>query len=107
MRTRHGELDIRSIETAPDLTGYEEERHDGRVIVGHSETGAVHVIESRTAKLYRMNGAEIAYLCLEKPEKLRHDGHRHETVEFPAGWHEVVTRRQYDEGTQGWSKVQD
>jgi hypothetical protein len=107
MRTRHGELDIRSIETKPDLTGYEEERSNGRVIVGHSETGACHVIESRTAKLYRKKGAEIAYLCLEKPEKLRHDGQRHETVAFQAGWHEVVTKRQYDESAQGWSKVQD
>lgn len=107
MRTRHGELDIRSIGAAPDLTGYEEENSKGRVIVGHSETGAVHVIESRTARIYRKKGAAIAYLCLEKPEKLKHDGQRHETVEFDAGWHEVVVKRQYEEDALGWSQVAD
>lgn len=107
MRTRHGELDIRSISNAPDLTGYEAEQDEGRVIVGHSETGAVHVIESKSAKIYRKKGAAIAYLCLEKPEELRHDGHRHETVKFDAGWHEVVVKRQYSEDAQGWANVSD
>ena len=106
MRTRHGELDIRDISKAPNLTGYEEELSNGRVIVGHSETGAVHVIESRTAKMYRKKGAAIAYLCLEAPEELKHDGHRHETVSLKKGWKEVVVKRQ-EESEGSWKPVAD
>lgn len=105
-RIRHGELDIRAIDSAPVLTGYEPEKNEGRVIVGHSETGAVHVVESTTARLYRKAGAEIAYLCLEAPEKLIHKGDRHTTETLKAGWHEIVTKRQYEEDGS-WSAVQD
>lgn len=104
-RVRHGELDIRAIDHEPDLSGYEQEKGE-RLIVGHSETGACHVIESRSAKLYRKKGADVAYLCLVKPENLEHDGKRHETVKLAPGWKEVVTKRQADED-ESWSPVAD
>jgi hypothetical protein len=104
-RIRHGELDIREIAGEPDLAGYEEEKGP-RLIVGHSETGACHVIESDTAKLFRAKGKAVAYLCLVAPEKLKHDGHRHTTEELKSGWHEIITKRQYEEDGS-WSPIKD
>lgn len=105
-RIRHGELDIRQIKSAPALDGYEPELNAGRVIVGHSETGAVHCIESRTAKIYRKKGAAIAYLCLEQREEITHHGQRHEPTALKAGWHEVIVKREANED-ESWSPVSD
>lgn len=105
-RVRHGELDIRHIGTkAPDLAGYELEAGH-RCIVGHSETGAVHCIQSPKAKMYRKVGAEIAYLCLEQPEQIEHAGQRHPSTALKAGWHEVVVKRQAN-ADESWSPVAD
>jgi hypothetical protein len=108
MRCRHGELDIVRLEASPDVAGWNEELPDDaqRVIVGHSESGACHVIVSNKARLYRKAGQEIAYLVLPESAPLRHDGQRHETKVLPAGTYGISIKRQFrPDGS--WSPVID
>ena len=105
---RHGENQIIALNSAPNLDGFEEQKANarGELIVGHSETGATHVVVSDKAKLYRKRGAEVAYLCLGEPTELLHRGDRHKPGPLKAGWHAVVVKRQANED-EGWSPVQD
>lgn len=107
-QNRHGENQLIELKNAPNLDGYEEEKPNGRgeLIVGHSETGATHVVVNDKAKLYRKRGTEITYLCLGEPTELLHRGDRHQPGPLKAGWHAVVVKRQANED-EGWSPVQD
>jgi hypothetical protein len=107
IRIRHGELDICEMLAAPDLTGYDAEpANNGRLIVGHSESGAHHTLVAEKATLYRKKGTEIAFLILNGPGELVHEGARHKTTSLPARTFRVVTKRQANED-ESWSPVVD
>lgn len=107
-RARHGEVVIAAMDSPPDLTEFTEEKpgKDGDLIVGHSETGANHVVVSSKARLYRKAGHDIAVLLLPEDAPLRHDGHRHDTKMLKAGAHSISVKRQYNPDGS-WSPVQD
>ena len=107
MRIRHGENDLVQLTGPADLAGYEETKPKrGRLIVGHSETGAHHTVVSSKARLYRKIGHDIAILVLPESAPLEHEGGRHETVELPPGQYSISVKRQYrPDGS--WAPVAD
>lgn len=107
MRIRHGENVIVRADDAVKLDGFDcEESRGGRLIVGHSETGAHHAVVTDKAKLYRRKGIEVAYLVLGEAAPLVHDGQRHKDVTLPAGTYRVSVKRQYNPDGS-WSPVAD
>lgn len=107
VRIRHGELDLCEVTGEADVSGYEAEpSHEGRLIVGHSESGAHHTLVADKATLYRKKGSEIAFLVLNGPGELVHEGDRHKTTPLPARTFRVVTKRQANED-ESWSPVVD
>lgn len=75
---------------------------NGKLVIGHSETGHHHVMEPSTAKAYVADtapeGMRILRLIVEKPTVLEHmRGHdTHEPLMVPPGEYDVRIAREYD-----------
>lgn len=79
----------------------------GRLIVGHSETGHHHVIESPCAELFETADPLVCFLRLEAPTQLTHlrEHHTHGPQSLPASTYRVT--RQRERGPAGWQRTLD
>lgn len=102
---RHGEILLQPVDEIPK----------GRVsnhtsfIVGHSETGHHHVLESdKTFSVQDVDKAFV-YLQLFEPAKLVHkkEVDKHNTLTIPAGKYKVIYKTEYDPFLKIIRQVQD
>lgn len=91
---RHGEVLLLPVQSVP--AGQREDVSS--CIVGHSESGHHHVLESDTvfAQIVADNGD--LYVDLDSPTPLRHHKahHQHRDLAVPAGAWRVVTKTEFD-----------
>jgi len=79
-------------------------------IVGHSETGHHHVLESTTDfKVMSNKDKDLLYVRLFKPAKLVHKKTQdaHNTLTVPAGTYQVVRKNEYNPWTEVVGRVFD
>jgi hypothetical protein len=105
--TAQGELYIRQVATLPPGL-IPVEAKDGRVVVGHSETGHHHVMDARTTTMYRLP-EEIyeLFLVVTEPTQLVHlrSVDTHEPIFYPPG--NYIVRRQREYTPEGWRRAAD
>lgn len=96
-----GELTLRKIKTRP-VSGLKRiDATNGRVIVGHSETGHHHTVAD-TVEVYEATtspaGMRVLYAIVKDPASLDH--HRpfetHESLALQPGMYEIRIGREYD-----------
>ena len=91
---RHGEVLLLPVDFVPHGVA----TRVTRCIVGHSESGHHHVLESRRAfdEVITMSGER--YVDLDAPTPLRHKKatQTHRELEIPSGAYKVLTKREWD-----------
>lgn len=92
-----GELTIQRISNLPINPGKKEDAIDGRLVVGHSETGHVHYTDPDCATLYRQDEF-VAYLDVKKPTSLDHlrGFDTHESIALQPGAYIFRVGREFD-----------
>jgi hypothetical protein len=102
---RHGEIVIKSIKKLPEGKTTKVKTY----IVGHSETGHHHVLESPTAYKVMRDKFQKVWLELEAEAKLIHQKTHdvHETLTIPAGIYEVGQKSEYNPFTKQIEAVRD
>lgn len=100
---RHGENLLLPIDRKLNTT-----KSTKTYIVGHSETGHHHVLESKTDFDVEVDRDEL-YLRLFEPAKLVHKKSfdKHRTLNIPAGTYKVVRKTEYDPWQQIMRAVWD
>lgn len=81
---------------------------NGKVIVGHSETGHHHVMTAERTKMFKLPGSILeCLLVVEKADVLEHlrEYDTHEETEFKAGKYRAITGREHT--PEGWRRSQD
>lgn len=81
---------------------------DGKVIVGHSETGHHHVMEAECTTMYRLPDSILdCLLVVEKSDTLKHlrEFDTHEPLSFSPGTYKAITSREYM--PEGWRRSAD
>jgi hypothetical protein len=81
---------------------------DGKVIVGHSETGHHHVMDAGSTTMYRLPDSILdCLLVVNRPDQLKHlrEFDTHEPIAFQPGVYKVTTAREYT--PEGWRRSQD
>ena len=110
----HGEINFFRVTKgkvqAGDMKPFSEKTKDGAFIVGHSESGHHHVLESAGATVMerQLDGMRVLYAILENPGELRQGAavpHESQTVE--PGEYIITTAREYDPFTQQARRVAD
>ena len=92
-----GELTITKLAYPPKQLGNKEAPVNGRLIVGHSETGHHHIVDADCAEMTRVDEF-TAYLKVSKPTKLVHlrDFDTHQAIALQPGMYEFSTGREFD-----------
>ena len=92
-----GELTIQRITKIPKNPGKKEDPVNGRLIVGHSETGHVHYTDPDCATLYRQDEF-VAYLDVSNPTQIDHlrGFDTHESIALQPGAYIFRTGREFD-----------
>ncbi len=92
-----GELTITRINKLPKNIGKKVEPNNGRLIVGHSETGHHHVVDADCATLTRVDEF-TAYLDVHKPTQIDHlrGFDTHPSIALQPGMYEFRTGREFD-----------
>lgn len=100
---RHGEILLKPVDEIPTKV----EQHK-TFIVGHSETGHHHILESERTFDVATEGLEV-YMELFAPAKLVHQKEvdKHDTLVVPAGKYQVVHKTEYSPFEQTIKRVQD
>lgn len=81
---------------------------NGKIIVGHSETGHHHVMLAERTTMYRLPDSILdCLLVVTKPDELRHlrEFDTHKPISFAPGTYKAVTAREYT--PEGWRASQD
>jgi hypothetical protein len=81
---------------------------NGKVIVGHSETGHHHVMEAECTTMYRLPDSILeCLLVVEQPDMLKHlrAFDTHEPLSFEPGIYKAITAREYV--PEGWRRSED
>lgn len=96
---RHGEILLHPVEKLPRKKS---EKHTN-FIVGHSETGHHHVLESTEEFKVLKTGKDKIWVELLTPAKLVHHKQvdKHMTLKVAPGKYEVIYKTEYDP----WAKV--
>lgn len=91
---RHGEVWLLPVNSLPKGKHAKSKRQ----IVGHSETGHHHVLESRTEFEVTETQKHELYLQLFKPAKLVHQKtvNRHNDLVVSPGKYQVIRKQEYD-----------
>ena len=91
---RHGEVLLFPAETLPD--GRIE--HVTKCVVGHSESGHHHVLESDRAFATIVAANGDLYVDLDVPTTLRHlkTHHQHRELNVPAGGWRIIKKTEFD-----------
>lgn len=102
---RHGEVTIHAIPKLPKGSV----QNVKTFIVGHSETGHHHVLESAHEFKVTTIDKERLYLELFEPAKLVHQKtvNRHRDLVIPAGTYEITHKVEYNPFTKAMSQVWD
>lgn len=92
-----GELTITRLTTLPKSTGKSVAPVNGRLIVGHSETGHFHVIDADAGEMMRVDEF-LAYLNIKVATELTHlrDYDTHEAIALQPGMYEIRIGREFD-----------
>ena len=92
-----GELRFTRIDEIPAKLGKPEQPVNGKLIVGHSETGHNHVIEAEGNTLIRVSEL-LAYLNIKVATEVTHERgfDQHRPVALQPGMYEVRTGREFD-----------
>jgi hypothetical protein len=92
-----GELTITRLARAPKNIGSIVAPKNGRLIVGHSETGHHHVVDADCAVLTRIDEF-TAYLDVKKPTQIDHlrEHDTHPSIALQPGMYEFRTGREFD-----------
>jgi hypothetical protein len=92
-----GELTITRLDRAPKKIGDIVKPENGRLIVGHSETGHHHVVDADCAVLTRVDEF-TAYLNVKKPTQIDHlrEHDTHPSIALQPGMYEFRTGREFD-----------
>ncbi len=92
-----GELTITRLDKAPNNIGNVVDPVAGKLIVGHSETGHHHVVDSDCATLTRVDPF-TAFLAVRKATRLEHQREydTHPAIELQPGMYEFRTGREFD-----------
>lgn len=90
----HGENFLRPVSSLPDGKRTATKLY----IVGHSETGHNHVIESKKCDMQVIEDGARRYLLVEEVSALFHQKtfDIHETVEVQPGMYEITHKTEYD-----------
>ena len=107
LRAAQGEIYIRRVGGIPKskrlLAGYSTMAlEDGKLIVGHSETGHHHVLDPKTCSVAVMDqppeGMRILRAIVNSPTPLVHlrDHDTHEPIMFEPGEYELRITREFD-----------
>ena len=81
---------------------------EGRLIVGHSETGHHHVMSAEKSRLYKLPDSLLeCLLIVDEPDVLEHlrDFDTHEPIQFEPGVYRVKYLREYT--PEGFRRVED
>lgn len=100
---RHGDIFLVRIDTTTAVTGLEQARVNGRLILAEGEvTGHAHAISDEAATLVTAEEAEELrmWLMVEAPVRLTHEEHGTLTVE--PGTYEVRRAREYTPESERW-----
>lgn len=92
-----GELTITKLEKPPKSLGSVEMPVNGRLIVGHSESGHFHSVDADCATLTRVDPF-TAFLAVRKATRLTHQREydTHPAIELQPGMYEFRTGREFD-----------
>jgi hypothetical protein len=106
---RHGEVFLRPVEKVPAKDVAVQECTS--FIVGHSETGHHHVLESKANFTVTEDAVDKAflYVTLFEPGTLVHQKtvNRHNNLTVPAGTYEVIRKTEYNPFTKAREQVWD
>lgn len=93
-----GEVNFFAILTIPADATETVAAERGRYIVGHSESGNLHVLDAGGVTIVRRPGADILYAIVANPTRLHQEkaGHPHESITVPVGTYEVVISQEFD-----------
>ena len=82
---------------------------NGRYIVGHSESGNLHVLDAPGVTIVRRPGADILYAIVANPTSLRQEkaGTPHAPVAVPPGNYKIVISREFNPFTEMAQRVAD
>ena len=82
----------------------------GRYIVGHSESGNLHILDAEGVTLVRRPGADVLYAIVAEPgTTLRQEksGSPHAPIAIPAGTYRIVISREFNPFTEQARRVAD
>lgn len=102
LRAAQGEIQITRIGDvdAPLPSGANLSLDNGKMVIGHSETGHHHVLErpARVVEVTGGDGMRLLYALLEQPNALIHerDHDTHETISLSPGVYEFRITREFD-----------
>lgn len=100
---RHGEVLLVPVDKVPRGRGA---KHTN-FIVGHSETGHHHVLESQTE--FDVWDKTMLYIRLFEPANLVHQKtvNKHKTLTIPAGTYKIVHKQEYNPFSKAMERVWD
>ena len=81
---------------------------NGRLIIGHSETGHHHVMTAERCELYTLpDDIMRCLLVVNDPDAIEHlrDYDKHESIAFEPGIYSVINLREY--APEGWRRQID
>ena len=101
-----GELLIQKVDKLPGKVKKAAEK-DGKFIVGHSETGHHHTVESSFTTMYDTDNPMISFLEVDDTVDLVHERSydTHTPLRLAPGTYEI--RRQREMRPEGWAAVSD
>lgn len=104
-----GEVNFFAVPSVPSDATEMVSPEDGRFVVGHSESGNLHVLDAPGVTITRRPGADVLYAIVAKPSKLHQEkaGHPHESIAVPAGTYEIVISQEFDPFAEQIRAVQD
>lgn len=96
MNYRHGEIFLQKVGELPEGKGKVSKLKS--FIVGHSETGHHHVLQSKTTFTVKEIENAFNYLVLDSPADIVHqkDVNTHETITVEPGIYKVIKKTEYN-----------
>ena len=108
-RFSQGEVNFIKINSAPTDATEIILPEGGRYIVGHSESGNLHVLDADEVTLCRRPGADILYAIVANPTVLRQEksGTPHAPIPVDPGVYRIVISREFNPFTEQARRVAD
>ena len=109
MRLSQGEVNFVPIDAIPADATETVAAEKGRYIVGHSESGNLHVLDAPGVTIVKRPGADVLYAIVANPTALRQEktGLPHAPIAVPAGKYKIVISREFNPFTEQARRVAD